>query len=71
MPPQNEKIVNTQSIPYQLLIWLVTIIFLGGVAYSAFATKDYVDKKIESAFDKVEKKLDRIENKLDNKIDKP
>ena len=64
MPPPKQEKKLWDYIPPQLLIWLITMIFLGGVAYSAFATKSYVDDQVEKNLGKVEKRLERIESLL-------
>ncbi len=61
----------------QFWIWLATVIFFAGIAYSSFATKEYVQTQDEKARAELKEQLRemketllRIESKLDNKQDK-
>jgi hypothetical protein len=61
---------NGSRITTQLIVWALTVIFLAGVVYGTFATKDYVDAKYDRMLEKIDQKLERIESKLDRKQDR-
>ncbi len=61
---------KSPSTGLQILIWLLTVAFMTGIAYASFATKDWVDSRID-AHDKatkeilqdIKKQLDRMEGR--------
>ncbi len=61
----------------QVVIWVATTIFLAGIAYSSFATKEYVQQQDEKTLSEIRDELKdikaaliRIEEKIDLKQDK-
>jgi hypothetical protein len=43
------KVPKVLTIASHPIIWIVGVIFMGGVAFATFATRDLVDAKIETA----------------------
>lgn len=65
----------------QLIVWLITLLFMAGVAYERFATKEYVVGTVDTTMErhKAEQKedfkdlnsrLDRLEAKVDKLLEK-
>lgn len=36
------------KIPFQLILWLVTVVFFAGVAFATWSERSYVDTKIDT-----------------------
>jgi len=69
------------KLPYQILIWFITLVFFAGMAYSNFVTKTEFEEfkrlneeKTERMLTKIDNKFERIISKLDelqkDKVDK-
>ena len=59
-----------QSWMWELLLWLLTVAFAVGVASATFATKDYVDLRMEALSKRVEEKLDKQAADRKGQLDK-
>jgi len=58
------------NISTQIIIWVITLVFMAGVAYSNFVTRSEFDDYKEKSQQRQERALEQIQSKFDKIMEK-